>query len=70
VIHQYDVVELRHPVGEWPAGTPARVVALGPGYVALRRRGELDDLMATPADVALIRRGDRPTRRPVLRSAA
>jgi hypothetical protein len=70
MIHQYDVVELRTTVGEWSAGTRARVVATGPGFVALRRRGDQDDVIVNRTDVTVIHRGDRPPMRPVLRAVA
>lgn len=70
MIHQYDVVELRRAIDGWAAGTHARVVATGPGFVALRRRGEPDDVIVDPSDITLIRRGDRPPFRAVVRAAA
>lgn len=70
MIHQYDTVELQTAVGSWAQGTQARVVATGPGFVALRRRGELDDVLVDQSDVRVIRRGDQPARRPVLRAVA
>lgn len=70
MIHQYDTVELQTAVGAWAEGTQARVVATGPGFIALRRRGETDDIIVDRSDVRVIRRGDRPARRPVLRAVA
>lgn len=70
MIHQYDMVELSTAAGGWPSGTQARVVAMGPGFLALRRFGDPDDVIVDETEVTLVRRGDRPPVRPVLRAVA
>ena len=70
MIQQYDIVELRVALAEWPEGTRARVVAMGPGFLALRRPHDPDDLMVEHRDVTLVRRGDKPCARQTLRAVA